>query len=63
MLAALALHLKGSEKGFVSPGSLISEFPLGSRSLGLSILADKTARNKKGTTKVTSTTERKRRGS
>ena len=39
MLAAVALHLKGSEKRFASPGSLISEFPLKGRSLSLSILA------------------------
>ena len=39
MLAAVALHLKGSEKRFVSAGSLINEFPLKGRSLSLSILA------------------------
>ena len=39
MLAAVALHLKGSEKRFVSPGPLINEFPLNGRSLSLSILA------------------------
>ena len=39
MLTALALYLKGCEQRCVSPGPLINEFPLRSRSLSLSILA------------------------
>ena len=39
MLAAVALHLKGSEKRCVSPRPLINEFPRKGQSLSLSILA------------------------